>query len=272
MSDFFTFMAAPLAGCLILAIVFTYFGMHILQREIIFVDLSLAQLAALGITVSLVLGWGEDTLAAQLVALLFIVFGALFFSLTSYQFPKLSQEAVIGIVYVIGASTTILLGHFSSHAAEHIQHTLNGSILWINWNEVGIIAIVSSCVGAVLWKYREWIQISSTSNDSSISPFQRTVWNFVFYVLLGLVVAACIKTAGIFLVFALLIIPAVCGTLFFDSTLKQFIFGSALAIVASLTGLLLSFYSDFPTGPTIVCSFGIAFVLSLLVKRLMTTP
>lgn len=255
-----------------MAFVFTYFGMHILQREIIFVDLSLAQLAALGITVSLVLGWGEDTLAAQGVALIFIILGASFFTFVQYKFPQVSQEAVIGIVYAVGASLTVLLGDFSQHAAEHIRHTLNGSILWITWEEVGVLAIVSGLVMGVLWKYHDRIHLSSLSKNTSQSEFQRSIWNFVFFVSLGLVITSCVETAGVFLVFALLIIPAVCGALFFDSPLFQFILGTALAMVSSLIGVLLSFYNDFPTGPIIVCSFGATFLFSLGIKWILSNP
>ncbi|MGP0564540.1 MULTISPECIES: metal ABC transporter permease [unclassified Nitrospina] len=266
MTGFFTFMAAPAAGCIILALVFTYFGLHVLKREVIFVDLSLAQLAALGATLGFALEWDAHSWGAQGLSLLFILLGALFFALVEYRFPEVSQEAVIGIVYVVGASLAIIIADRAPHAAEHIQYMLNGSILWITWTGVVSLTATAGIVGLLAWKWRKSIETWFDRKTADAGSYRRALWDFVFYALLGLVIAVSIKTAGIFLVFTLLIIPAVCATLFANTLYRQFVLGSVIGVVGSLAGLALSFSLDVPTGAMIVATFGVLFVAALGVR------
>lgn len=266
MSDFITFMAAPAAGCVILAIIFTYFGLHVLRREIIFVDLSLAQLAALGTTLGFAMEWPAGSMGVHALSLLFVLLGAMFFSAVQFAFPKVLPEAVIGIVYVVGASLAILIADRSPHAAEHIQHMLNGSILWITWQGVATMAVTTVLAGALAWKFRKPLHELSDRTTASPPSFHRAFWNFVFYTALGVVIAMSVKTAGIFLVFTLLIIPAVCGTLFVDGFARQFGLGACMGVLGSLAGLFFSFYLDAPTGAMIVTTFGGMFLLSLGIR------
>lgn len=266
MNNFMTFMAAPAAGCVILAVVFTYFGLHVLRREIIFVDLSLAQLAALGTTLGFAMDWDAGSMSTQALSLLCVLLGALFFASVQYAFPNVSQEAVIGIVYVVGASLAIIIADRAPHAAEHIQHMLNGSILWITWPGVTALAGTAVGVGLLVWIWRAPLhQLSERPSDGPAS-FNHAFWNFVFYTALGVIIAVSVKTAGIFLVFTLLIIPAVCGVLFVNGFRRQFALGASIGVAGSLAGLFLSFYLDIPTGAMIVTTFGGVFLLSLAVR------
>lgn len=266
MSGFLTFMAAPAAGCVILALVFTYFGLHVLKREVIFVDLSLAQLAALGATLGFALEWDAHSWGAQGLSLLFILMGALFFALVEYRFPEVSQEAVIGIVYVVGASLAIIIADRAPHAAEHIRFMLNGSILWITWPDIVTLAVTAGGVGLLAWKWRKPIETWFDRKSANARSYSRALWDFAFYTLLGVVIAASIKTAGIFLVFTLLIIPAVCATLFAKTFNRQFVLGSLIGSGGSLLGLALSFSLDVPTGAMIVATFGGLFLLALAAR------
>ncbi|CAI2718619.1 metal ABC transporter permease [Nitrospina watsonii] len=266
MSAFLTFMAAPAVGCVILALVFTYFGLHVLKREVIFVDLSLAQLAALGATLGFALEWDAHSWGAQGLSLLFILLGALFFAVVEYRFPEVSQEAVIGIVYVVGASLAIIIADQAPHAAEHIQFMLNGSILWITWSGVATLAVTAAGVGLLAWKWRKPIETWFDRKTTAPRSYKRALWDFAFYTLLGAVIAVSIKTAGIFLVFTLLIIPAVCATLFANTLYRQFVLGSVIGAAGSLAGLALSFSLDVPTGAMIVTTFGGLFGLALIFR------
>jgi len=258
MSHFITFMAAPAIACLLFSVAFAYFGTHVLKREIIFVDLSLAQLAALGTTVAFVMDMELDSIFSQMISLVFVLIGSVFFSWSRTLALRLPQEAVIGIVYVVGASLSILIVDWSPHGAEHIKELLNGSILWVTWIGILKIFIVLSFAAAIHWKFRrEFLELS---NHYGKLPATRVGWDCVFYLTFGFVVAVSVKTAGIFLIFAFLIIPAACATFFFDSIKKQFLFGSAIGMGVSLIGLGISFVFDAPTGATLVCSFGVVFL------------
>jgi zinc/manganese transport system permease protein len=269
MTDFITFMGAPIAACILLTLVYTYFGCHVLKREIIFIDLSLAQLAALGTTVAFVFHLELDSPGSLFFSLLFIIAGAAFFSSTRSLNANIPQEAVIGIVYVVGASVTLLLASQMPHGAEHLKTLMNGSVLWINWVEVKQIFVVILLVGIIHRLVgKKILEQSLTYKNSFEGNSQTWISDFLFYTTLGLVIVFSVRTAGIFLIFTLLIIPAACGALFSQSLVKQFITGSTLGILVSITGLSLSFHLDQPTGATLVCTFGVAFFVSLLGNRI----
>ena len=262
-------MSAPAAGCIILSIIFTYFGCHVLKREIVFVDLSMAQLAALGATVAFIMEIELDTPESLAISILFVLVGGAFFTWTRSFTHRVPQEAVIGIVYIVAASAALLLSSFSVHGDEHLKTMLNGSILWTAWKDVIRQLAVSVIAAVLLGIYHKKIEEQSLSYRSlrttGISSFWK--WDFLFYVLLGMVIVFFIKTAGIFTIFTFLIIPATCAALFVDQLFKQFVVGSILAIAVSLIGLTLSFYLDLPTGATLVCSFGATFFIALILSK-----
>ncbi len=269
MSEFITFMGAPIVACILLTLVYTYFGCHVLKREIIFIDLSLAQLAALGTTVAFFFHLELDSPGSLALSFLFIVAGAAFFSSTRSLNTNIPQEAVIGIVYVVGASVALLLASQMPHGAEHLKSLLNGSILWISWTGVLIIFLVILSVGGLHWMVRKKIFEQSLTYKNPLDGNSHS-WasDFLFYTTLGWVIIFSVRTAGVFLIFTFLIVPAVCGALFSQSMVKQFITGSIIGILASLTGLLLSYHLDQPTGATLVCTFGATFFASLLINRI----
>ncbi len=261
MSDFITFMAAPALGCLVMSFIFTYFGIHVLKRGIVFIDLSMAQLAALGTTVAFALNLEEHSLETLLVSIGFVFIGASFFALVRFMTNRISQEAVIGIVYVVAASLAVIVADRSPRAAEHIQHTLNGSILWISWEGVLQLLTAFTVLGGFLWATRKmFIQCTDQAKLSQPYTRKRGLCDFVFYLALGLAIVACIQTAGIFLIFTLLIVPAACALQLYDSLAKQLWVGTLMSILVSWAGLGLSFAYDLPTGSTLVCAFGITFI------------
>ena len=277
MSDFITFMAAPALGCVVMSFIFTYFGIHVLKRGIIFIDLSMAQLAALGTTVAFALNMEEHSLETILFSVGFVFIGALFFTLVRFIAPRISQEAVIGIVYVVAASLGVIVADRTPHAAEHIQHTLNGSILWMTWEDVLKLFATFIPLAIFLWVTRKsFTQYTDQADQQDTYNRKRGFWDFVFYLALGLAIVACIQSAGIFLIFALLIIPAACALQLHSSIGKQLGLGILFGVLVSWTGLGISFTFDLPTGSTLVCAFGIAFIatlgLSFLLRKRRDTP
>ncbi len=272
MSEFLTFMGAPIAACILLTLVYTYFGCHVLKREIIFIDLSLAQLAALGTTVAFYMHLELDSPGSFALSLLFIVAGAAFFASTRNLSASIPQEAVIGIVYVVGASVALLIASQMPHGAEHLKTLLNGSILWIDWQGVLLIFCVILIVGMVhRITGKKLIEQSRTYKNPLGQNSPSWTSDFLFYITLGLVIVFSVRTAGVFLIFTFLIVPAVCAALFSQSITTQFFIGSILGVVASITGLVLSYHLDQPTGATLVCTFGVAFLASLLLSHLRSS-
>lgn len=270
MSEFWTFMAAPAASCLILSVLYTYFGVHVLKREIVFVDLSLAQLAALGATTGMILDVPPHSPLVPVLAFGFILAGAAFFSTTRTLAGRVPQEAVIGIVYVVAASVALLLASRSPHGAEHIRNLMNGSVLWTTWQDVLQIALAGAAVSLVHWKYfHRFHKQSEAYADRRPGGTDRTL-DFMFFATLGLVIVISVKTAGVFLIFTLLIVPAVCGALFSRTFAGRWMIGAGLSSATSVLGIALSYALDLPTGAAIVSCFGVLFLTTFLLSRVFS--
>jgi len=267
MTEVLPFIAAPAAACLILSVILSYFGLHVLKREIIFIDLSMAQLAALGTTLAFVLDIPLEAFESQLFSFGLIVAGAAFFSYIRFAIPKVPQEAVIGIIYVVSSALAILVVDQTPHGAEHIKELLNGSILWISW--VGVFKLAGICilVGGFHWKFQRRFQEISNHYCEKLSKNQMS-WDFLFYLSLGLIVVFSVKSAGIFLIFSFLIIPASCGLIFAKLFFNQWIIGAAIGTLGSVLGITLSTVSDLPTGSTLVAVLGTLFLVSLPLSKI----
>ncbi len=267
MIEILPFIAAPAVACLILSITMAYFGLHVLKREIIFIDLSMAQLAALGTTLAFAWDIPLDSPKSQFFSLSLIIAGAVFFSFVRFLIPKVPQEAVIGIIYVVSSALAILAVDQTPHGAEHIKELLNGSILWISW--VGVLKLTGICflVGVFHWIFQNRFQQISNHYREKLSKEQIS-WDFLFYLSLGLIVVVSVKSAGIFLIFSFLIIPATCGLIFSNVFFNQWIIGATVGALGSVLGITLSTILDLPTGSTLVAVLGMLFLISLSISQI----
>ena len=250
MFDALVFLAAPAAMCFVLVGIHCYLGLHVLARGVIFVDLSLAQVAALGATLAVVLGVDHDSSLVYFSSLLATFLAALLFAGARQLENKMSQEALIGIVYAFGASSVILLVSHTSHGAEHIKNILIGQILWVSWYDVAITATIYSLVGLVHFLFRKPLLSASFQEKSHGSK-----WDFLFYALFGVVITSSVKVAGILQVFSFLIVPAIVGNYFFQSIRARLIFGWLFGSLLSLFAMGISFSFDLPSGALIVVCF-----------------
>lgn len=268
MMDALVFLGPALAMCLVIASIHVYLGMHVLAREVIFVDLSLAQLAALGATVaSLWIEEEEPGWQAHAAALGFTVVGATIFAFTRRARKHVSQEAIVGIVYAVASAVTVLVVSHSPHGAEHIKDILVGSLLTTTWTNVwqtAALYVVLGVVQAVLSK--RFVRISWEPDDAEKASKFVELWDLLFYLLFGVVITISVQYAGILLVFSFLIVPAVVTRLFSVSILKRLVAGWGVAIAASVLGIWASWTWDFPTGAAVVAAFG-ALVLCAGVAR-----
>ena len=259
-------MAPAFFECLVLVGIHSYLGLHVIRRKVIFVDLALAQIAALGTTVGFLFGIVPDSMGAYWFSLLFTFLGAAVFSISRFRNEKIPQEAIIGLTYAIAASVTILVIDKAPHGAEHIKEVLTGSILWVKWSTIGYAAIVYSIVGLFHFIYRrQFILISENPEEAYKQGVSVRLWDFLFYVTFGIVITHSVGTAGVLLVFVFLVVPAIASMLITDILWKQLVIGWGLGLFVSVIGLYISYVADIPSGPTVVSFYGIMLVLIALI-------
>ena len=250
-------MALPLAECLVLVGIHSYLGIHVLRRQVIFVDLALAQIAALGSTIAFLFAIEPLSKGAYVFSLLATVIGAALFSLTRFRKEKIPQEAIIGLAYALAAAVGILLVARAPHGAEHIQKILTGDLLWVKPREVLAAAVVYSGVGLFHYVFRDkFLAISTDPEKARADGINIRLWDFLFYISFGLVITHSVRTAGVLLVFIFLVIPAMIGVLLTKRLKFQLFIGWGVGVAVSVAGLAISYWTDSSTGPTVVSLYG----------------
>jgi zinc/manganese transport system permease protein len=253
------FLWVPFLACLVLTGIHVYLGLHVLARGIIFVDLALAQVAALGITVALLAGHPIQSGAAYWYALAFTLAGSLLFAVSRTHRAPVPQEAFIGIVYAVSAAIAILVIDRAPQGSEHIKQLLVGSILTVTLREVGTLALLYAIIGSLHWTIRRPLLEISLDPEAALSKGRWVRgWDFVFYASFGVVVTSSVQIAGVLLVFSYLIVPAAIAALLVRSVSARLALGWGLGFVVSLLGLVASAIWDLPTGATVVATFGVS--------------
>src|SRR6187402_2027260 len=267
------FLAAPFVASLILTGIHAYLGVHVVERGVIFVDLSLAQIAALGATIAMLMPFSEGDPHAKSVywvSLAFTFIGAAIFSLVRTKRARIPQEAIIGISYAVASAAAILAMSKATSESEHLKDMLVGNILAVSWPEVGETAALYSAIGLFHYVFRrQFLAISLNQHTAEHQGLSVRWWDFLFYSSFGFVVTSSVAIAGVLLVFCYLIVPSVGAMLYADSVGKRLAIGWTMGTVVSALGVYLSLVLDLPTGATIVCTFGLALVLMAIVRVLI---
>ena len=258
MTDALAFLWPPFLVAVCLVGIHTYFGLQVLARRVIFVDLALAQVAALGATTAFMLGHPAQSLATYGYSLGFTFLAAALLAATREWAERVPQEALIGVVYVVAAAAAILLIDRAPQGAEHLKQILTGNVLTTGLDELAIIVPVYATVGVLHRLLRQ-----------RLGGAGGLAWEFVFYASLGVVVTSSVAIAGVLLVFSLLIIPAAVGMIYGSVPARQLAIGWTVGTLASALGLATSFILDLPTGATMVCTFGAALALAGLLHPLL---
>lgn len=259
-------MLPAFVECLVLVGIHSYLGLHVIKRKVIFVDLALAQIAALGTTVGFLFGMDPASDAAFIFSMLFTFVGAAVFALTRLRKDKVPQEAVIGLVYALAAAIAILVIDKSPHGAEHVKDLLTGTILWVQWPEIARAAAAYTFIGVVHYVLRHrFIQITEDPDGAFAAGVWVRLWDFLFYLSFGFVISFSVRTAGVLLVFVFLVAPAISATLLTDSWRKQLIVGWTMGTLVTTVALYLSAVLDLPSGPTVVAFYGLVLLLLALV-------
>jgi zinc/manganese transport system permease protein len=264
------FLAAPFVASLILTGIHAYLGVHVVERGVIFVDLSLAQIAALGSTMAILLPFtGGDPHGPWVywTGLAFTFLGAAIFATVRVRDARIPQEAIIGIVYAVASAATILAMSRATSESEHLREMLVGNILAVSWWEVGKTAALYAVIGAFHYLYRQkFLTISLDHRQAEEAGLNVRFWDFLFYASFGFVVTSSVLIAGVLLVFCYLIVPSVAAMLFADRIGPRLAIGWTMGTVVSALGIYLSVKLDLPTGAAMVCTFGLVLVLLALVR------
>jgi len=268
-----SFLAAPFAASLILAGIHAYLGVHVVERGVIFVDLALAQIAALGAAIAVLLpmtGGDPDAPAVYWISLGFTFIGALVFSTIRGNRVRIPQEAIIGICYAVASAAAILAISKASSSAEHLNDMLVGNILAVSWPQVGETAVLYGVVGLFHYVFRkQFLAISLDHAAAAAKGGSVRFWDFLFYASFGFVVTTAVSIAGVLLVFCYLIVPSVGAMLYAETIGRRLAIGWTMGAVVSALGVYFSLVLDLPTGATIVCTFALVLVVMALARPLI---
>ncbi|HXN53867.1 MAG TPA: metal ABC transporter permease [Candidatus Acidoferrum sp.] len=270
--EIFLFLLAPFVASLILTGIHAYLGVHVVERGVIFVDLALAQIAALGATVAIVAGMDPHGRNSYWISLGFTFLGAAIFALARTRRGHIPQEAFIGIAYSVASAMAILLMSKATGETEHLKDMLVGNILAVSWPEVRKTAILYALVGVFHYVFRKKFLLISMNHEKAESlGVNVRFWDFLFYASFGFVVTSSVAIAGVLLVFCYLIVPSVGAMLFADRIGPRLAIGWTMGTLVSALGCYLSVLLDTPTGATIVVTFGgvlvVMFLLHLVVHH-----
>jgi zinc/manganese transport system permease protein len=248
--------------CLVLTGIHAYLGVHVLAREVVFVDIAMAQIAALGATIAFLFGYETDTWQSYAYALAATLGGAVVLALTRSRRRRVSQEAVIGVVYAVSSAAAVLVADRAPHGAEQVRSMLVGNLLAVGPLEVSKVAALYSLVGVVHWLCRRPFFLISVNPDAAYADGWRVrLWDFLFYASFGVVVASSVRIGGVLLVFSYLIVPALAGVVLGGSVLSRLLIGWSFGTVVSVLGMVASAALDLPTGATVVCAFGLTLIV-----------
>jgi zinc/manganese transport system permease protein len=271
--DLLALLWAPFLMCLVLTGIHAYLGIHVIAREVVFVDIAMAQIAALGATAAFLFGFELESTVSYATALSFTVLGAGVLALTRTRGRHVSQEAVIGVVYAVSAGAAVLLADRAPHGAEHIRSMLVGSLLSVSPAHVAQVAALYALVGALHWALRRPFLLISTDPAQAFREGWRVrLWDFVFYATFGVVVTSSVRVAGVLLVFSYLIVPALAGILLGGGLTARLVTGWAFGAAVSVLGISASAALDLPTGATVVCAFGATLLALAAARRLRGGP
>ena len=271
-SAMLAFLAAPFVASLILTGIHAYLGVHVVERGVIFVDLSLAQIAALGAAIAILLpitGGDPHAPVVYWISLGFTFIGAAVFSTIRGHRARIPQEAIIGICYAVASAAAILAMSKATSESEHLKDMLVGNILAVSWPEVLKTALLYGAIGLFHYRFRKTFLAISLNHDKPDVQGSVRFWDFLFYASFGFVVTSSVAIAGVLLVFCYLIVPSVGAMLYADTVGKRLAIGWTMGTVVSALGVFLSLKLDLPTGATIVCTFGLVLIIMAAVRPLI---
>jgi len=273
MIDNLLFLAPPIVSCIILAGVLGYFGNHILSRGLIFIDIAVAQVAALGTMVGILLGFAENSAKTQLISYCFTILIMGVFSFMRIRNQVLPQEAIIGIFYCIALGMALLLVEKIPGGSNYITKTITGNVLWVTWKNILFYTLLFVPIIIIHIVFGNKIkQVTLKHNLKDVNMNVIRLYDLIFYVTFGIVIVKAVPVLGIFLVFILLIAPASIVSIFTEGWKKRIIWSWVIGSLGSIFGIYLSYSINISNGPAIVCLLGVAAYTVAFVKLLKKQP
>ena len=258
----------PFLACLVMLAILGYIGIHVLKREIIFVDIALAQIAAVGaIAAHVIFHLHGHSLYAHALAMASTFIAAAFFAIVRRRVVQIPLEAVIGVSYAVSAAAALFLVGVAPGGHVHIQEMLAGSILWATWSEIVWSACVFAAVGLCFFLFRKPFRMISDNYEDAVAGGYNTLgWDFLFYALVGVVITMAVRIAGVVVVFTFLIMPATLSAVFASGWTGRLLVAWGTGAVSSALGLLFADRYDFSVGPSIALFLGVALIVVSLLR------
>jgi zinc/manganese transport system permease protein len=274
--DILPLLVWPIVASLVIAGIHAYLGLHVVERGVIFVDLSLAQIASLGATLALLvpaLGGDPHSPAVYWMSLGFTLIGAAIFSLIKGHQARIPQEAIIGISYAVASAAVIVAMSKSTGESEHLRDMLVGNILSVQPDEIIRTGLLYVVIGIFHYVFRHrFLLISTDPKAAAASGMAIRFWDFLFYASFGVVVTRSVAIAGVLLVFCYLIVPSVGAMLFAEGIAARLAIGWVMGVIVSILGMYFSVEFDLPTGASIVCTFGAVLIAMAAARVLIRRP
>ncbi len=267
MLETIAYLSPPFAICLLLVGILSYFGNHILERGIIFIDIALAQIAALGTIIGILIGLNPESITATLFSLAFIMMIVALFHFFKFEKDGIPEEAVIGTMYGLSLAVSIVLAERIPGGSNFIKETFTGNILWVTWSEVAVNLFFFLCIGYIHYAcHNNFIAISRKQTEN-FTRSKLLLFDLLFFVTFGVVVVKAVSIGGIFVVFTFLIAPASIASLFSTDLKWRLLLSWVTGFLGSVCGIVLSYQFNLPNGPTIVCVLGFCLIVAGLIKK-----
>lgn len=268
------FLFPSFIACLSILLILGYIGIHVLEREIIFIDIALAQISATGSTLAFILFRQqlseENHFIVRLFAVGFTLLAAVFFSFVAKKVTRISQETVIGVTYAIFAAATLFLLATAAGGDVHMEEMLTGSILWAQWPDIMHYAVIFAIVGLFHFFFRgKFIKISRVYRDAAEQGIHVMWWDFLFYASMGIVITYTVEFAGVLLTFSFLIIPTIFSALFARNWGSRLLITWIFGVAVSIAGLAFSYNYDFSCGPSIISTMGLILITTALIRKII---
>ncbi|MFC1555971.1 metal ABC transporter permease [candidate division KSB1 bacterium] len=273
------FMAAPFLACMLLIGINIYFGIHVIKRDIIFINIAFAQIAALGGTIGTLIheflsqdhaghSHDEHTFEAYILSIIFTMIAALIFTMLKSRRLNISLEALIGIAYAVAATGAVIIVDMAAGGDVHVKEMMEGTILWVSWEQIIELAVVFALIGLFHFIFRKKFLPMSDNYCGTTPNGYSMLWDFLFYTSFGIAVVHSVRVGGILTIFAFLIIPASISALFATRWVTRILIGWGLGTLVTICGLFLSWNIDVPSSPTVILFLGVFLVLAVIVKAL----
>ncbi len=266
----FDLLWLPFLACVAMTAILGFLGLHVIRREIVFVDIAMAQIVAVGaVGAHLLFEAHDDSFLAYASAFGLSVLAAAFFAFTRRRVLEISSETVIGVSYAIAAAAALFLLGIAPGGHVHAQHMLSGSILWVTWPDLVLHGLAFSAVGVCFYLLRKPFEKLSTDYEGAIRDGINVVgWDFLFYTLIGVVITFAVRIGGVVVVFCLLIIPATIAVIFAKTLRARLLIAWTAGLSGSFLGLLFAERLDFSVGPAVALLLGVGLAVAALWYRL----